>query len=85
MNGSTTFRDVTLSFDVLCAYTDWKLDNFKLRPYSIAGEIDGMINQSSLKNGIADFMGAKQLVLNEHLGGVSLYYNLETILDDMEK
>lgn len=80
----TEFRSATLSFDILCSYDHWQLDDFKLRPYSIAGEIDGMVNNSSLDSRIADFIGAKQLVLNEHLGGVSLYYNLETFFDDKE-
>lgn len=79
----TTFRSISLSFDVLCAYDHWLLDDFKLRPYSIAGEIDGMINNSFINgSNVADFVGAQQLVLNEHLGGVSLYYNLETFFDD---
>ncbi len=80
--GQTDFRQVLLSIDILCAYDQWNLGDFKLRPYVIAGEIDGMINNSSFSSGVADFAGAKQLVLNEHLGGVSLYYNLETFGDD---
>jgi len=57
---TTTFREITLSIDILCSYDHWVLDNFKLRPYSIAGEIDGMINNSYVNgSAIADFMGAK--------------------------
>jgi hypothetical protein len=83
--GQTTFRQITLSIDVFCAYDHWVLEDFKLRPYTIAGELDGMINNSFITGaGLADFMGAKQLVLNEHLGGCSLYYNLETFFDDHE-
>jgi hypothetical protein len=82
--GQTTFRQVTLSIDILCAYKDWTLIDFGLRPYAIAGELDGMLNNSSvsLNGGVADFTGAKQLVLNEYLGGCTLYYNIETLLDD---
>lgn len=29
-------------------------------------------------------MGAKQLILNEALGGLSLYYNVETYIDDKQ-
>lgn len=79
----TSFRSISLSFDILCAYDHWLLDDFKLRPYSIAGEIDAMVNNSFISSaGIADFTGASQLVLNEYLGGISLYYNLETFSDD---
>lgn len=82
----TTFRSISLSFDILCHFDHWLLDDFKLRPYSIAGEIDAMINNSSVSGaGLADFVGAKALVLNEHLGGLSLYYNLETFTDDTAK
>lgn len=76
------FRSATLSFDILCSYDYWLLDDFKLRPYVIAGEIDGMVNNARLESRVADFIGAKQLVLNEHLGGVTLYYNLETFFGD---
>ena len=40
----TTFRSFTLGFDIIVPFEFWQLDNFKLRPYAIAGEIDGMIN-----------------------------------------
>lgn len=85
MPSQTTFKTVTLSIDILCAYDYWLLDDFVLRPYAIAGELDGMINNSTLVNkGVADFVGAKQLVLNEYLGGCSLYYKIETFYDDYE-
>lgn len=80
----TDFRSATLEIDILCSYDHWQLDDFKLRPYAIAGEIDGMVNNTSLDSRVADFIGAKRLVLNETLGGVMLYYNLETFFDDKE-
>ncbi|NLV87714.1 MAG: hypothetical protein GX025_10950 [Clostridiales bacterium] len=82
--GQTTFKQVMLSIDILCAYKDWNLTDFNLRPYAIAGELDGMINNSFVSGGIGEFKGAKQLILNEHLGGCTLYYNLTTLLDDYE-
>lgn len=81
----TTFRSISLSFDILSSYDYWLLDDFKLRPYAIAGEIDGMVNNSYFNVGMADFIGARQLVLNEYLGGVSLLYNLEAFTDDVER
>lgn len=81
--GQTTFRQMTLTVDIVCNYDHWILDDYKLRPYAIAGEIDGMINNSFTKvGGVADFTGAKQLILNEHLGGCTLYYNVEAFFDD---
>lgn len=82
--GQTTFKQVTLSIDVLCAYKDWNLTDFNLRPYAIAGELDGMINNSFVSGGIGAFKGAKQLILNEHLGGCTLYYDLAALLEDYE-
>lgn len=76
------FRSATLSFDILAPYDFWLLDDFRLRPYAIAGEIDGMINNSRLQGRTALFMGAKQLILDKDVGGVSLYYHLDTSFDD---
>lgn len=79
----TTFRSFQLSFDILVPFEFWQLDNFKLRPYAIAGEIDGLINNDFVFGSqVADFIGAKQLILNEAWGGLSLYYNVETYIDD---
>lgn len=78
----TTFRSFQLQVDIIARYEDWILENFKLRPYSIAGEIDALINKSFVTGfGIADFMGARSLVMDD-LGGVTLYYNVETYTDD---
>lgn len=83
MEDQTTFRSFQLGFDILVPYEFWLLDNFKLRPYCIAGEIDGMINNDFvIGTQVADFMGAKQLIINEAQGGLSLYYNVETYKDD---
>ncbi len=79
--GQTTFRSVLLSIDILCDYNHWTLDDFKLRPYCIAGELDSMIYKSFC-SGIGRFVGARQLVLNEHLGGCTVIYSLETMLED---
>lgn len=57
--GQTTFREIQLSFDIVCNFEHWPLEDFQLRPYSIAGEIDAMINHSFFFEGIADFVGAK--------------------------
>lgn len=83
MENQTTFRSVQMSIDILCPFEHWQLDDFKLRPYSIAGEIDAMINNSFVSGiGVADFVGAQQLIINDNLGGISLYYNVETYGDD---
>ena len=82
--GQTTFRSCVLGVDIIVPYEYWKLQNFKLRPYSIAGEIDAMINKSTITSlGIANFAGAKMLLLSPEIGGVSLYYNVDSLKDDL--
>lgn len=80
--GQTTFRSVQLSFDIVARFDDWPLEDFGLRPYSIAGEIDAMVNQSNFFDGIAKFVGGKQLILNDYMGGITLYYQIEVYGDD---
>lgn len=82
--GQTTFRSVQLSFDIVARFEDWPLEDFKLRPYSIAGEIDAMVNNSNFFQGIANFIGAKQLILNDYMGGITLYYQIEAYGEDRE-
>lgn len=78
----TTFRSFQLQVDILCQYEHWNLEDFKLRPYAIAGEVDALINKSFITGmGIADFVGAKSLIL-EDMGGLTLYYNVEAFTDD---
>jgi len=86
--GTTTFREMKLSFDILCHYDFWSLDDFKLRPFSIAGAIDGVINRSPMNGaggGVAHFMQARQLVLNEYLGGVTLDYVISALGEDYDR
>lgn len=82
--GQTTFRSVQLSFDIVARFEDWPLEDFKLRPYSIAGEIDAMVNKSHFFEGIANFIGGKQLILNDYMGGITLYYQIEAYGEDRE-
>lgn len=84
-NNMTTFRSCTLGIDIIVPYQFWSLENFKLRPYAIAGEIDAMLNKSNqTRLGIADFAGAKMLLVNSEVGGLTLYYNIESLNDDIK-
>ncbi len=82
IEGQTTFRELQLSFDIVARFEDWPMEDFRLRPYSIAGEIDAMINHSNFFEGIANFIGAKQLILNDYMGGITLYYQIKAYGDD---
>lgn len=80
----TTFRRFQLQVDILCNYEYWNLEDFKLRPYAIAGEVDALINNSFITGvGVADFVGAKSLV-TEDMGGLTLCYIVEAFTDDVK-
>lgn len=69
------FRDHIISFDIICHFDQWQLQDFQLRPYRIAAEIDAMINGKHLTGiGKVNFLGANQLILNDELAGISLMY-----------
>lgn len=81
----TAFRSCTLGVDIIVPYDYWSLENFKLRPYAIAGEIDAMLNKSNQTHlGIADFSGAKMLLINSEVGGLTLYYTIESFTSDVK-
>ena len=69
------FRDNVISFDIICHFDQWDLNDFKLRPYKIAAEIDTMFNKKHLTGiGELQFMGANQIILTDEFAGLSLMY-----------
>lgn len=69
------YRDCTITFSIICHLDYWELDDYKLRPYQIAGYIDGILNETKLSGiGTLQFMGASEIVMNEYLGGIVLRY-----------
>lgn len=71
------YRDNIITFDVLCHLDTWIMSDYKLRPYLIMGEIDGMINKKKLNGiGTAEFIGANQLILSDELAGFTLTYKV---------
>ena len=69
------YRDCSITFSIISHLDYWEMDDYKLRPWMIAGYIDGILNQERLSGiGTLQFLGAEQLVLNEYLGGVLLRY-----------
>ena len=69
------FRDNTIFFNIVCHYDQWVLQDFQLRPYRIAAEIDTMFNKQHLTGiGKLEFFGASQIVLNDEFAGISLMY-----------
>ena len=69
------YRNCTITFSIICHLDYWELEDYKLRPYQIAGYIDGLLNETKLSGiGTLQFMGASELILNEYLGGIMLRY-----------
>lgn len=69
------YRDCVISFSIICHLDYWEMEDYQLRPWMIAGYIDGILNETRLSGiGTLQFLGASQLVLNEYLGGVLIRY-----------
>lgn len=69
------FRNSTISFTILCNLDCWEMDDYKQRPYQIAGYIDGLLDDSKLSGiGTLQFLGAKQILINQNFGGLILMY-----------
>ena len=69
------FRDNIIEFDIICHFDQWQLQDFALRPYMIAAEIDSMFNNTHLTGiGLLQFVGATQTVLTDEFAGVCLLY-----------
>lgn len=69
------FRDNTIMFDIICHYDQWELDDFKLRPYRIAAEIDMMFNNKHLTGiGTLQFAGMSRITLTEEFSGLCMMF-----------
>lgn len=69
------FRDNVIMFDVICHYDQWELDDFKLRPYRIAAEIDMMFNNKHLTGiGTLQFAGMSRITLTEEFSGLCMMF-----------
>lgn len=69
------YRDNIITFGIVCHLSSWNLGDFQLRPYKIAGELDSMFNGKQVFGiGELQFIGAKQIMLNDEFGGLLLIY-----------
>ena len=70
------FRDNIVTFDIICHFDQWQLEDFQLRPYRIAAEIDTLFNNQKLTGiGTFQFLGCNQIILNDEFGGLTLMYS----------
>ena len=69
------FRDNVIEFDIICHFDQWQMNDFKLRPYRIAAEIDSMFDGKHLTGiGELEFVGCNQIVLTDEYAGICLMY-----------
>ena len=69
------FRDNIISFDIICHFDQWQLDNFQLRPIRIAAEIDSMLNGARLSGiGTLQFLSMNKIPVNEEFSGYTIMY-----------
>lgn len=70
------FRDNIVTFDIICHFDQWQLEDFQLRPYRIAAEIDTLFNNQKLTGiGTFQFLGCNQIILNDEFAGLTLMYS----------
>ena len=74
-SANAQFRDNIITFDIICHFDQWQLDDFQLRPYRIAAEIDSMFNDKHLTGiGTLQFLGANQIILTSEFAGLCLMF-----------
>ena len=72
---NSEFRDNIIEFDIICHFDQWQMQDFELRPYKIAAEIDAMFNNKHLTGiGTLHFIGANQMILSGECGGLCIMY-----------
>lgn len=82
-SGNPEFRDCMVEFDIICHFDQWQMQDFNLRPYRIAAEIDGMVNEKRFSGlGKLEFVGASQMVLTDEYAGLCLMYTAVHGTDD---
>lgn len=80
------FRNNIIEFDILCHLDQWQLQDFALRPYKIAAEIDSMFNGSRLTGiGQLEFVSANEMILNNEYAGFCLQYRAYHGEEDKKK
>jgi hypothetical protein len=69
------YRDNSFGIDIICHYDAWQLDDYEMRPYRIAGEIDSMLDKTHLTGiGKLEFVSAIPAIYDDEFAGISLTY-----------
>lgn len=72
---NSEFRNNLLIFDIICHTDLWNLQDFQMRPYKIAGELDSMFEKKKLSGiGRTQFVTCQQLKIDSsHIGFTMVY------------
>ena len=85
-SGNPQFRDNIIEFDIICHFDQWALQDFDLRPYRIAAELDSMLDKQKLTGiGLIEFLGANQIILTDEFAGLCLMYRTYHGEEDKKK
>lgn len=77
------YRDCNVNFDIFCHTDYWDIGDYRLRPFKIAGIIDGLLNRTKLSGiGVLNFIGCNEIVFDENLSGYTLSYRAIHMTDD---
>lgn len=69
------FRDNFIEIDIICHFDQWQLEDFQLRPFRIAAELDSVLDKKRLTGlGKLEFAYAKQVLLTDEFAGLCLMY-----------
>lgn len=69
------FRNNLVIFDVVCHFDQWQMNDFQLRPYKIAAELDSMLRQQRLTGlGELVFLEARQVCYTDEFAGLCIIY-----------
>lgn len=69
------YRDHIVEIKILCHFDNWDLNDFELRPYRIAGELDSMLDGQHLTGiGELSFLNANPNIYDDEYGGITLKY-----------
>lgn len=75
LSSNPQFRTNVVEFDIICHFDQWQLNDFALRPYKIAAEIDTMFCSQKLTGiGTLQFLGSKMIGINNEYCGLCIFY-----------
>lgn len=76
-SGNPEFRDNDIVIDIVCHIDHWQLNDYQLRPYKIAGELDYMLDGQKLTGiGTVNFIGASQQTIDSDYAVVTMLYHV---------